>query len=60
MAVHTKTVLTKRKVALAREIRNIKQDYEGVSPEDMPDEITAELKTLMTEMREVAKQLETL
>ena len=53
----TKRELTKEKSKLVHEIQNIKEDYKDVLPEDMPDEVTAELKELMQHLKEVREWL---
>lgn len=47
----TRKEAIKRKQMLAREIHNIREDYTGVAKEDMPEDITEEINTLMTEMK---------
>ena len=54
----TKKETTARIKAIAREVSNIKSDYSGVFPEDMPEEITEEIATLMTEAKELRAELE--
>jgi len=46
----TKKEMIKRKQILARTIQNIKLDYSGVHPDDMPDDIIEEIATLYAEM----------
>lgn len=47
----TKKEAIKRKQALAREIHNIREDYAGVTKEDMPQDIILEINAMMTEMK---------
>lgn len=54
----SKKDLIKLKQSLAYKIRNIKDDYSGLMPEDMPEEIVVELKDLFIEMKSVREQLE--
>ena len=54
----SKKDLIKLKQSLAYKIRNIKDDYSGLIPEDMPEEIIVELKDLFIEMNDIRKQLE--
>ena len=49
----TKKELITKKNALAYQIRNINEDYSGVSKEDWPQEVIDEVVQLMAEMREV-------
>lgn len=53
----TKKELTKRKIALTHHIVNIKSDYSTVAREDIPDEVTEELKALMKELQDVKQKL---
>lgn len=45
--------MKKRKAQLAHDIRNLREDYAGVDKEDMPDEITIEINSMMTELKEL-------
>ena len=58
MATRAEQALIKRKQGIAHEIRNIKQDYADVLAEDLPIEISKELKKLMDELRSIREQLE--
>ena len=58
MATRAEQALIKRKQGIAHEIRNIKQDYADVLAEDLPTEISKELKKLMDELRSIHEQLE--
>lgn len=53
----SKRELTKKKAKLTYQISNIRADYSTISKEDIPDEITAELKDLMTELKNVKELL---
>jgi hypothetical protein len=53
----TKPQLVKRVQLLSREYANIKADYTGVMPEDMPEDVTAELAELLREMKEIRAEL---
>jgi len=57
MAKPTKKQLITRKHTISHSIMGIKFDYAGVDPEDMPPEITEELATLMTEMKQLRVEL---
>ena len=48
-----------RKVAkvISSEIKNIREDYSGVLPEDIPEEITAELSILFERLKDIRLQL---
>jgi hypothetical protein len=54
----TKKELIKRKQSLAYNIRNIKQDFEGVLREDMPQDVIDEVVAMMAEMKEIQAELE--
>ncbi len=56
----TKKEMVKRKQQIAYLIRNIKSDYSGVLPEDMPDDISTEIAELMSEMTSLRTALEEL
>ena len=58
MATRAEQALIKRKQGITHEIRNIKQDYADVLAEDLPTEISKELKKLMDELRSIREQLE--
>ena len=45
--------MKKRKAQLAHDIRNLREDYAGVDKEDMPEEVTAEIATMMVELKEL-------
>ena len=49
--------MIKRKTELARQVRSIREDYSGVSPEDMPEDITNEIAEYLREMTELRKVL---
>lgn len=53
----TKKEAVKRKQALAREIHNIREDYAGVTKEDMPEDIILEISTMMSEMKSLRELL---
>ena len=58
MATKAEKALISEKSALAREVRNIQRDYENVLPEDMPAEVTAELKTMRERLRQIRELLD--
>lgn len=49
--------LINKKNALARSIRAIQEDYSGVLPEDMPDEVVEELRQMRLEMAALREQV---
>jgi len=49
----TKKELIARKNHLAHEIHNIREDYSGVSKEDMPTDVLSEIDTFMVELKEI-------
>ena len=49
----SKKDMKKRKLQLAHDIRNLREDYAGVDKEDMPDEINDEIATMMVELKEL-------
>ena len=49
----SKKDMKKRKLQLAHDIRNLREDYAGVDKEDMPDEINVEIATMMVELKEL-------
>ena len=53
----SKKELNKQKVKLTYQISNIRADYATVSREDIPDEVTDELKVLMAELKDVKEKL---
>ena len=54
----TKKELIKQKAALTHEITNIRADYKHLSKEDMPEEIVAELASLMVDLKALREELE--
>lgn len=53
----TKREAIKRKKVLAHDIRNLRADYEGVFKEDIPEDVAADLKTMMAELMLLREQL---
>ena len=53
----TKKELTKRKTTLTHHIVNIRADYSTVAKEDIPEDVTEELKKLMEELQDVKQKL---
>lgn len=50
--------LKKRKLQLAHDVRNIREDYSRVLPEDIPDEVTAEINEMLAELKMLREQTE--
>ena len=53
----TKKELESRAKELTRTIRNLRIDYSGVHPDDMPDEVTEELRELLTKLTGIRAKL---
>jgi hypothetical protein len=49
----TKKEAKTRKAKLAHDIRNLKDDYAGVSKEDMPQDVIDELAGMMAELKAI-------
>lgn len=58
MATRKEKQLIKRKAAITYAIRNIKADYSGVLPEDLPEEVTAEIAELFNELHAVRAEID--
>ena len=49
--------LMNKRTALVREIMNLRVDYSGVYPEDMPEDVVADMAALRKELAEVRTKL---
>jgi hypothetical protein len=58
MATRKEKQLIKRKTAITYAIRNIKSDYSGVLPEDIPAEVTAEIAELFNELHAIRAEID--
>lgn len=51
-----KELMNKRN-ALVREIMNLRVDYSGVYPEDMPEDVVADMAALRKELAEIRSKI---
>jgi len=53
----SKKELAKKKVKLTYQISNIRADYSTIAKDEIPEEVTEEIRTLMSELKDIKEKL---